>query len=116
MTHRVNEATGEVTVDLAGETFRLKASLGRMADFQSALKKEGLQELFRALAISDQNAVLAGLRALCVSGNEAKFRDMVMPLVIADAVGALLAAMTIGMPKEEDTAAGEVNGAPATLN
>ncbi len=116
MSHTINEATGEVTVILGGETIRLKASFGRMADLQTAIGKKGLQAIFADLGISDMNAVRAGLACLG-KVSAAKLDDMNIGPNLATAISALLAAITLGMPRpEEDMPEGENLGISATLN
>ena len=42
MSVSINEATGEVTFEVAGKTFRLHGTMERMADLERALGASGL--------------------------------------------------------------------------
>lgn len=118
MTHTVNEATGEVTVVLEGETFKLRASMGRLADFMANMNVPGFAMMHMMVAQQDPRAVYHGLRCLCTSGNEAKLKDLILGRCLLDAVPALLAAITVGLPKaDEDAPVGNGEGTQEkTLN
>lgn len=103
----VNQATGEVTTVLAGETFTLHATLPRVAALQTALEVSGFGAMFELIQQADARAVYHGLRTLCSSGNAAKLDTMSVGAVIADGVALVLAALTAGMPEPDGKKAAE---------
>lgn len=115
--HTVNAATGEVTIDLDGETFRLRASMGRLADLMANLAVPGLGMLQMMIERLDPRALYHGMRCLCTSGNEAKLRDMLLMPHVEAIKGALLGALIAGLPElKEKDAEGNGLAAGATVN
>lgn len=114
MTVEVNQATGEVTAPLAGETFKLHATLPRVAALQAALGVAGFGAMYQLIQDADGRAVYHGLRTLCSSGNAAKFDVMNIGAVVGDAVAMIVAALTAGMPepKGKKAAAGTRTSSP----
>jgi hypothetical protein len=109
---QVNQATGEVTATLAGETFRFHATLPRVAAFQSALGHGGgLTVLFMRVQEGDAAAIYHGLRTLCSSENTDRFDSLITSRVLGEAMAALLAALAAGLPEgtkqKKDGAAGK---------
>jgi hypothetical protein len=99
MSVSINEATGEVSVELGGQEFRLLATMRRMGDLERALQVPGLLELQEKLLLKSSDMTLIGLRALCVSGNEDQLDDLLMGPTIGPAIEAIFAALTAGLPK-----------------
>ena len=99
MIMEINEATGEVTFEIAGKCYRLHATMKRMADLQAKLAVPGLSMTSLLLSQSDPRALYFGLKCLCSSGNGAEFDDMLLTphlTVVADAV---TAALNAGLPE-----------------
>lgn len=107
---QVNEATGEVTATLAGETFRFHATLPRVAALQAAIGEKSLSAILAGMNRQDARVIYEGLRCLCSSGNEKKLDDFAVARIIVDAGQAILAALTAGMP-ESDPKNGDAAGA-----
>jgi hypothetical protein len=102
----VNAATGEVTVELAGKTFRLHATMPRVADYQAKLGVRGFRGIHEGLEQSDARAVYHGLRALCSSGNGEAFDGMLLTPHMAPAIAAIYKALFAGLPEAKDDDAG----------
>jgi len=98
---QINKATGEVTATLGGKTFRFHATLPRMAQYQAALKVEGIQALTRLITIGDATAIYEGLKSLCSSGNSREFDGLVLSKVLTEATAAIVAALTASLPEPE---------------
>jgi hypothetical protein len=118
MTHVVNEATGEVTFELEDTVFKVKASMSRLADYMGHLNVPGFAMMHMMIAQQDPRAIYHGLRCLCTSGNADKFKDMVLSRHLLVIVPALLAAITVGLPKgdDEETPQGNGEGTKTTVN
>lgn len=100
MATTVNEATGEVSVELGGKTFRLRATMPRVAEFEATLGVDGLAGIQKCLQDSKTNAVYQGLRCLCVSGNEADLEELLLTPNLGEATSAIYKALTAGLPQE----------------
>ena len=96
---QVNEATGEVTFDLAGKSYRLHATMKRMADLQAKLAVPGLSMTSLLLSQSDPRALYFGLKCLCSSGNSADFDEMLLTPHIPAIADAVTAALNAGLPE-----------------
>lgn len=116
--HTVNAATGEVTLEIDGEVFRIRASMARLADLMGALAVPGLGMLQLFISQVDPRALYHGMRCLCTSGNEAKLRDMLLMPHVDAIKGALLAALIAGLPEpdKESEGKGLAEAATATMN
>lgn len=115
--HILNAATGEVTIELDGETFKLRASMGRLADFSASLAVPGLAMMQKRIEWLDPGTLYNGMRYLCTSGNEAKLRDMLLMPHLEAIKGALLGALVAGLPElPEKDAEGNGLAAGATVN
>lgn len=102
MSATVNIATGEVTQTIAGKEYKFKASMGRMAEFQSRLAVPGLGVTMIMLRETDPRAIFFGLKCLCTSGNASDFDDMVLTPHMGDAKEALIMALSAGIPDQTD--------------
>jgi hypothetical protein len=69
MTATVNPATGEVAVELGGQTFRLRAAMWRVGELEAQLGITGLGVLHERLTVASPRATHKALRCLCVSDN-----------------------------------------------
>lgn len=114
--HIVNALTGEVTLEIDGETFKLRASMGRLSDLMAVLDKPGLTMLQFMMIQMDPRALYHGMRCLCTSGNEAKLRDMLLLPHLEPITGALTAALAAGLPEVKESAEGNGLEAGATVN
>lgn len=103
---KVNEATGEVTVELAGKTFRLHATMKRFADYQAALDVVGMGGMWSMLSQRDPRAIYEGMRCLCSSGNAAELDDMLLIPNLAAMADAIQAALLAGMPNDKGKSRG----------
>lgn len=97
----LNPATCEVTVDLGGKSFRLHATMPRVAEFEASIGARNIKGVMEALAESRTKAVYEGLRCLCVSGNDAELDSLLFGPNVGDAVAALFKALTAGLPDPE---------------
>lgn len=93
-----NELTGEVTFDLAGQTFRVHATAARLAEFQAALGVTGLGAMHDMIAHMDLRALFHGLRTLNSSGNADRVNDLPILAHLPTAHAAIVAAMAAGLP------------------
>lgn len=128
MGHIVNQATGEVTLELEGHAFKLRASMWRLAELIDVLRKKaselellqpGLALLQYKISNCDPYALYYGMRVLCTSGNEDKLKDMLLVPHIAELKGALLAALLAGLPEPDEKESGGnelAEAATATMN
>jgi hypothetical protein len=108
MSLTVNKATGEVTFDLHGKEYRLRASLSNLARMQAESGIEGFAEIARMLQRRDARVIYWGLSCLCVSGNARDFDDMLLMPVLNEVCAALQAALVAGLPDlEQGDVAGE---------
>lgn len=99
---QVNEATGEVSFDLAGKSYRLHATMKRLAELQARLAVPGLTMTSLLLAQSDPRALYWGLVCLCSSGNAKDFDDMLLTPHIPDIARAITKAINAGLPETEE--------------
>ena len=102
MSVTTNEATGEVTVQLADRTFKLRATMPRVADLQSALDVNGMVSIELMLKVGDARAVYQGMKCLCASENVSALDDMLLAPHAPTAVEAILAALVAGLPEADD--------------
>jgi len=100
MSVSINEATGEVTVELGGNVFRLFCSMARQGELERALGVDGLPGVNEKLSKQSADVVLIALKTLCVSGNEALLDDLSFGRNIAPAIRALLATIFAALPEE----------------
>lgn len=114
MATTVNEATGEVTTELGGKTFRLRATMPRVAEYEAVLGVDGLDGVQKALQASKTKAVYEGLRCLCVSGNEAELDDLLLTPNLGEATAAIYKALTAGLPQEPARGNGRATTAKKT--
>lgn len=98
MTVRRNEATGEVSVDIAGHTFTLKATFRNMAAFQAALAVPGMAMMQMLIEGVDPRAMHAGIQCLCTSGNADALDDILLTPHLATCKEAIMSAITAGLP------------------
>lgn len=94
---QTDEVTGVVTVALEGISFRFRASLARMAEFQSQTGVLGLKRLLALIDGADQQTVHLGLKALCTSGNEALLDNMLAGRMVKVGPEILITAISAGM-------------------
>lgn len=106
----INQATGEVTAQIGGQTFRFHATMPKMAQYQAALGVDGIQAMFRLIQEGDARAIYQGLKCLCSSRNAQAFDGMVLSKVLPDASAAIVAALTASLPEPEPDALGNANG------
>lgn len=97
----LNEATGELMVELAGTRFRLHATMPRVAQYQAALGVTGFAALERMLDTGDARAVYHGLRCLCSSGNAGAIENLHLIRHLVAAVRAIRAALLASLPAAE---------------
>lgn len=102
MSATLNVVTGEVTQTIAGKEYKFKASMSRMAEFQSRLAVPGLGVTMIMLRESDPRAIFFGLKCLCTSGNGSDFDELVLTSHMGDAKEALTMALTAGLPDQTD--------------
>lgn len=98
----LNAATGEVTQTIAGNEYKFKASMSKMAEFQSRLAVPGLGVTMLMLRETDPRAIFFGLKCLCTSGNAEDFDDMVLTKIMGEAKEALIMALGAGIPDQTD--------------
>lgn len=98
---QVNAATGEVTAEIGGTTFRLFASLEGMGGVEAALGVDNALAVIEALQRIDVKAIAAAMDAFCVSGNAALLRKMPFGRVAPQAVAALIVAIAAAMPEPD---------------
>ena len=103
----VNPATGEVTQTIADKEYKFKASMMRMAEYQSRLAVPGLGMVTMMIRGMDPRAIFFGLKCLCTSGNEADFDDMLLTSHMKEAQEALTEALNAGLPKAEKPGKGK---------
>lgn len=111
---QINQATGEITADIGGQTFKFHATLPRMAEYQAALGVDGMQEMFRLIQIGDARAIYRGLKCLCSSRNGAAIDALVLSKVVTEASSAIVAALTASLPEPDPDKLPNVNGAGET--
>lgn len=105
-----NDMTGEVTIDLAGKTFKLHATMPRLAEYQSRMGVVGLGALQRMIVSLDATAIYQGLRCLCTSGNEADLDTMLLTPHLEAANEAIIAALSAGLPEPSEKKAKAARG------
>lgn len=111
---QVNEATGEVTETLAGETFRFHAKLPMVAALQAAIGEKSLSGIFAGINRQDAKVIYEGLRCLCSSGNAAKVDDLVLGRVLAEAGKVIATTLAAGIPQDDSSKNGDAAGATTT--
>jgi hypothetical protein len=111
---QVNEATGEVTETLAGETFRFHATLPRVAALQAAIGENSLSAIFAGINRQDAKVIYEGLRCLCSSDNAAKIDDLVLGRVLTEAGQVIASTLAAGIPQDDPPKNGDAAGAKAT--
>lgn len=97
---RVNSATGEVTIELAGKEFRLHATMRRVADLQAQLGVNTFGAIHEKLLTLDIAALRQSLISLCTSGNENEVDDLPFGAVMQPAVDGIYATLSAGLPEE----------------
>lgn len=97
----VNAATGEVSLDLSGQPFRLHATMARVAALQAALGEKGFAGLSARLANTDAGAIVTSLKTLCSSGNPEVADSVLFAVAIKDGVDAIFKALAAGLPEPE---------------
>jgi len=107
---KVNEATGEVLVKIAGEEYRLKATFRNLAEYQARTAVIGLTMLHIHINQADARALFQGMKCLCISGNADKLDDINPIAWLAEIQGAIIKAITWGLPTVEDATAGKELG------
>lgn len=95
----VNEMTGEVTFDLSGKEFRIRATMARLADYQSKVGVVGLQTLSVMVSGLDARAIYLGLKCLCTSDNADTLDDMLLTPYLELANEAIVKALSAGLPE-----------------
>lgn len=111
----VNQMSHEVTLDLGGRSIVLKASFGRLAEFQRRIDVVGLTAALVMVQRLDGRAVHAGLIALSGASNGDALEDLCGPQHLTDAAGAIMTCLTAGMPEpaEQAEAESETGDVPA---
>lgn len=100
----INEMTGEVTFDLAGKPFRLRATMPRVAQLQAELGIVGLGAISVRLAAADATAIYLGLKCLCAAADDmrqaelARLDDALLTPSLVAAQSAIMAALEAGLP------------------
>jgi hypothetical protein len=103
MSATVNNVTGEVTVELSGETFRLRASMGRVGDLEAQLGVDGFSGIQEQLSRISARVTPKAFKALCTSDNAAAI-DELQYSQLAPALDAVWKALTAGLPDEKKSA------------
>jgi hypothetical protein len=111
MTTTVNPATGEVAVELGGQTFRLRAAMRRVGDLETQLGVSGLGGVQEKLSLASAGITFTALRCLCVSDNVDALDDLLYT-EITPAIDAVWKALLFGLPepKKKPRAATLTNG------
>lgn len=105
----VNNATGEVSVELGGVTYRLRASMNRVGELEAALGVDGFGGVQQHLQRASARVTLKAWKALCTSDNaellaDANFTDQ------AAAIAAIWKALTVGLPDAPEGKAAAATG------
>lgn len=95
----INAMTGEVSIDLAGTEFRLRATMPRLADLQARLGVPGLNSIMQRVQMMDAQALYVAMRALCSSGNADRLDDMLLTPHLTTIVAAIEASLVAGLPE-----------------
>ena len=111
MSVTTNEATGEVTAVIGGNTLRLRATMARVSDYQSALNTTGIAAIEVMLRMNDARAVYHGLRCLASPDDAQKADDLLLTPNLGEAVEAVCAALAAGLPEPEEDAGGNAPAA-----
>jgi len=111
MSISINEATGEVTLQLSGKTFRLHGTMERMGELESALDANGLPEVGRKLSQQSARVTLKALHTLCTSGNQDELRTVAFGSAMPLLLRAIFAAVRAALPEEEDEPRGNAEDA-----
>jgi hypothetical protein len=98
MTTTVNPATGEVAVELGGQTFRLRAAMRRVGDLETQLGVTGLAGVQEKLSLASAGITFTALRCLCVSDNVEALDDLLYT-EITPAIDAVWKALLFGLPE-----------------
>lgn len=111
MTTTVNPATGEVAVELGGQTFRLRAAMRRVGELETQLGVSGLGGVQEKLNLASAGITFTALRCLCVSDNVEALDDLLYT-EITPAIDAVWKALLFGLPepKKKPRAATLTNG------
>jgi hypothetical protein len=97
----VNELTGEVTAEIGGKTFRLHATIERMAALEAELGVPNVAAIARALQDVKASAIRTTLRNFCTSGNSEAFSGMAFGRVALPAIEACMTAINAAMPEPD---------------
>jgi hypothetical protein len=98
MTTTVNPATGEVAVELGGQTFRLRAAMRRVGELETQLGVTGLGGVQEKLSQASAGITFTALKCLCVSDN-AEALDDLLYTEITPAIDAVWKALLFGLPE-----------------
>jgi hypothetical protein len=111
MTTTVNPATGEVAVELGGQTFRLRAAMRRVGELETQLGVTGLGGVQEKLSLASAGITFTALKCLCVSDNVEALDDLLYT-EITPAIDAVWKALLFGLPepKKKTRAATLTNG------
>lgn len=109
----VNPATGEVSVELGGVQFRLRATMQRVGELEATLGVDGLPGVQQKLTHKSAGATLAALKCLCVSENEDLLDDLPYGEILP-AIEAVWKALAAGLPdpKKARAVTSRANGQP----
>jgi len=111
MTTTVNPATGEVAVELGGQTFRLRAAMRRVGELETQLGVNGLIGVQEKLNLASAGITFTALKCLCISDNVEALDDLLYT-EITPAIDAVWKALLFGLPepKKKTRAATLTNG------
>jgi hypothetical protein len=116
MSVSINEATGEVTAVMQGQTFRFHGTNRRLGDLERVLGVTGLPGIYEKLSLQSAPINTLILTTLCCSGHKAEdFDDLVYGLVRETAMRAILATLMGALPPIEEDEGKRGNGRAARV-
>ena len=98
MTTTVNPATGEVAVELGGQTFRLRTARRRVGELETQLGVNGLIGVQEKLNLASAGITFTALKCLCISDNVEALDDLLYT-EITPAIDAVWKALLFGLPE-----------------
>ena len=103
MSVTINQATGEVTAEMLGETIRFHGTNERMAEMERVLGITGLQAVYEKLALQSAPINVKILATLCSSGHkEADFNAMPFGLLRETVTNTIISTITGALPERDE--------------
>lgn len=103
MTVSINEATGEVTAEIQGTTYRFHGTNKRMAELERVLEVPGLLEIYQKLNLQSARLTPLILATLCSSGHtQQDFDELTFGTSMPVVVKAISATITGALPPPDE--------------